>query len=200
MKSLGRFLSLLKDCLKLLGLLLLVMVGVPMLPVIGLLAWALLSPGSPPACSQDASATAPDGRYVASAMSCVSTEYIGGASTWNEVRVCASSIKGRCQTVYAANKLPAIVWTNERSLTIAVDGDSYLRVFSSLRSVFDVAVLYNIIDEISEEDFRKKIKDYGQRLVAQNSPEFVREWSQNYLNEFHAFQLWARANAGQPGQ
>ena len=200
MKSLGRFLSLLKDCLKLLGLLLLVMVGVAMLPVIGLLAWPLLSPGPAPACSQKVSATVPGGRYIVSAMSCVSMMYIGGASTWSEVRVCASSLNSRCQTVYAANKLPAIAWTNERSLTIAVDGDGYLRVFSSLRLVFDIIVSYDVIDKISEEAFRKKIEDYGQKLAAQNSSEFVREWSQNYLNDFQVFQSWARANAEQTGQ
>ena len=131
-------------------------------------------------------------------MSCHSTVYFGGASTWNEVRVCASSTKGRCQTVYAANSHPAIDWTNERSLTITVDGDGYLRVFSSLHSAFNVSVSYNVKDEISENDFHKKIEDWGRRLVEQNSPEYVSEWSQDYLSNFHAFQAWARANAGPP--
>ena len=173
----------------------LLLAAIASVPVIGLLAWALFGPASPPACYQDASATAPGGRYVATAMACHTTGYIGGASTWNEVDVCATPQNSPCRIAYTANRRPIIVWPHSDSLTITVDGRGHLGVLSSLHSVLGATFTYEITGKSSEEDFRKEMDTYARHLTTQNRPELVSEWVKGYWKSFYAFQSWAQANA-----
>ena len=191
----GRTPSLVKEGIVVLLIGELLLAAIASVPVIGLLAWALFSPASPPACYQDASAPAPGGRYVATAMSCHTTEYIGGSSAWNEVEVCASPPDGTCRTVYAANGRPVIGWADGTSLTITVDGGGYLRVTSSLHSALGATISYEIAGQRSEEEFRKGMDDYARKLTVQTGPEFVSEWKKDNWKGFYAFQAWAQANA-----
>lgn len=198
MDRLGQLSSFLKEGIMVLLVCGLALAAIASLPAIGLLVWAWFSPGSPPACDQNASTTAPGGRYVATAISCHSTMYIGGSSTWDEVKVCASSPDARCRTVYEADGRPVIAWADDHDLTITVDGSGYLRVASSLHSAFGVIVSYKVVGKTSEEDFRKGMEDYKSKLTAQYGPKLVSEWVNDHWKAFHAFQVWAQTNKAHP--
>ena len=119
---------------------------------------------------------------------------------WNEVDLCVLPLNSECRTVYGANIRPALAWADDRSLTVTLDGGKSPRAYSTLHSAFEVTVSYEVVGKTSEKDFHASLEHTKRGLEAQTSPEFIREWVQNNLDDFHAFQTWTLANTARTGQ
>lgn len=101
---------------------------------------------------------------------------------------------------------PEVIWSNSNELTITVNKASWIG--TSLHQAGDVSIVYRVADRLSEENVRKELADWEQRVLdelakrSSLTPEQLKaplaniEFSKRAQLEAYArFKDWAKKNA-----